>query len=269
MSVANEPHHPTPDGRPMRIPTTAKRLLDFFHTLIIYAWTVLSTIFFGTIVITISFFSKKGQCIHHVARAWGKCVLWMSGIRVKTHGFNPELRRHPCIYMSNHQSNFDIPVLYSGLPVQFRWLAKAELFRIPIFGQSMRSAGYISIDRSNRKSAFQSLAMAAEMIRNGTSVMIFPEGTRSSDGELLPFKKGGFVLAVDAGVPIVPIRISGTHAIMPKGHLLISRGKVRIDVGEPIQSADFTRKTKDDLMIRVREAMSSVSPGTMGGDGRG
>jgi 1-acyl-sn-glycerol-3-phosphate acyltransferase len=159
--------------------------------------------------------------------------------------------------------------LYSGLPVQFRWLAKAELFRIPIFGQSMRSAGYVSIDRSNRKSAFKSLAMAAEMIRNGTSVMIFPEGTRSSDGELLPFKKGGFVLAVDAGVPIVPIRISGTHSIMPKGRLLISRGKVRIDVGKPIQSADFTRKTKDDLMVRVRAAMSAASPGTMGGDSRG
>jgi 1-acyl-sn-glycerol-3-phosphate acyltransferase len=86
---------------------------------------------------------------------------------------------------------------------------------------------------------------------------------------LLPFKKGGFVLAVDAGVPIVPIRISGTHSIMPKGRLLISRGKVRIDVGKPIQSADFTRKTKDDLMVRVRAAMSAASPGTMGGDSRG
>jgi 1-acyl-sn-glycerol-3-phosphate acyltransferase len=253
----------------MRVQTTAKRLLDFFHTLIIYAWTILSTIFFGMIVITLPFFTKEGKYIHHVARVWAKGVLWVSGIQVKIHGFDPELGNQSCIYMSNHQSNFDIPVLYSGLSAQFRWLAKAELFRIPIFGQSMRSAGYISIDRSNRKSAFRSLAMAAEMIRNGTSVMIFPEGTRSSDGVLLPFKKGGFVLAVDAGVPIVPIKISGTHKIMPKGRLLISRRKVRIDVGKPIQSADFTRKTKDDLMMKVRAAMSALSPGTMEGDSRG
>jgi 1-acyl-sn-glycerol-3-phosphate acyltransferase len=253
----------------MRVPTTAKRLLEFCHTLIIYAWTILSTIFFGTMAIVVSYFSKTGESVHHVARAWGRSILWVSGIQVVTYGFDPEMIGRSCIFMSNHQSNYDIPVLYSGLPIQFRWLAKAELFKIPIFGRGMRSAGYISIDRSNRKSAFRSLAKAAEMIRNGSSVMIFPEGTRSSDGVLLPFKKGGFVLAVDAGVPIVPMIISGTHQIMPKGRLLISRRKVRIDVGKPIQSADYTRKTKDDLMKQVRAAMSEISTRTMEGDGRG
>jgi 1-acyl-sn-glycerol-3-phosphate acyltransferase len=103
------------------------------------------------------------------------------------------------------------------LPVQFRWLAKAELFKIPIFGRAMRGVGYISIDRSNRKSAFESLKQAALTIRNGTSVLIFPEGTRSRDGRILPFKKGGFVLAVDAGVPVVPIIIKGTGGSCPKG----------------------------------------------------
>src|SRR5210317_685359 len=127
----------------------------------------------------------------------------------------------PCILMPIHQSNFDIPVLLGRLPVQFRWLAKAELFKIPIFGRGMRGCGYISIDRSNRKSAFQSLAEAATKIRNGVSVLIFPEGTRSRDGKILPFKKGGFVLSVDAGVPIVPIVIYNTGSIMPKGRLRI------------------------------------------------
>lgn len=253
----------------MKPQTTAKRPLDYFHTLIIYAWTILSTVFFGLFAIVVAFFSEKGEAVHHVARVWGKCILWISGIRVDTHGFDPGLKDQSCILMSNHQSNYDIPVLYSGLPVQFRWLAKEELFRIPIFGRSMRSAGYISIDRSNRKSAFKSLAKAAEMIRGGTSVMIFPEGTRSSDGQLLSFKKGGFVLAVDAGVPIVPIMISGTHKIMPKGRLLISRQRVRIDVGKTIQSSEFTRKTKDDLMTHVRAAMSEASSKNMGGDARG
>lgn len=221
-------------------------------------WTIIATIVFGTTATLTSFFSKKGNGVHHVARIWAKSILWVSCIRVKVNGFQPEWAKRPNIYMSNHQSNFDIPVLLSALPVQFRWLAKAELFKIPIFGSGMRGAGYISIDRSNRKSAFRSLIQAAKMIRNGTSVMIFPEGTRSSDGQLLSFKKGGFVLAVDAGVPIIPIAVSGTHEIMPKGRWLICRRAVRIDIGSAIRTSGYTYKTRDDLMARVRNAMADL-----------
>ena len=154
--------------------------------------------------------------------------------------------------MCNHQSNFDIPVLLSYLPVQFRWLAKAELFKIPIFGRGMRAAGYISIDRFNRASAFESLGEAAEKIKGGVSVMIFPEGTRSIDGKIRPFKKGGFVLAVDAGVPIIPIVLRGTRSIMPKGQLRINPGHVYMDIQKPIDTSDYTRDSKDDLIERVR-----------------
>jgi 1-acyl-sn-glycerol-3-phosphate acyltransferase len=157
--------------------------------------------------------------------------------------------------MCNHQSNYDIPVLLGELPVQFRWLAKAELFKVPIFGRGMRGAGYISIDRFDRSSAFQSLDKAAATIKQGTSVMIFPEGTRSVDGKLLPFKKGGFVLAVDAGVPIVPLVISGTHDIMPKGRLLVRRQSVHVQIQPPIETSAYTRDNKDDLMARVRQSM--------------
>jgi 1-acyl-sn-glycerol-3-phosphate acyltransferase len=160
--------------------------------------------------------------------------------------------------MPNHQSNFDIPVLLGCLPVQFRWLAKAELFKIPIFGRGMRGCGYISIDRSNRKSAFQSLTEAATKIRNGVSVLIFPEGTRSWDGKILPFKKGGFVLSVDAGVPIVPIVIFNTWSIMHKGTLLVRRRSVRMDILAPIPTSGYTRKTKDDLMDTVRSTIRNA-----------
>lgn len=231
------------------------KIVYILHTIVIFVWTVLITIVLGSTAILVSFFSKNGDAVHLVARAWGRSILWVSAIRVNVNGFDSEWVKRPNIYMSNHQSNFDIPVLLSAFPAQFRWLAKAELFKIPIFGSSMRGAGAISIDRSNRKSAFASLNLAAKMIRSGTSVMIFPEGTRSDDGQLLPFKKGGFVLSVDAGVPIVPIVISGTHEIMPKGRLLIRRRTVRIDVGAPVQSSDYTRKTKNDLMTHVRSAM--------------
>lgn len=244
------------------------KIVYVLHTILIFVWTVLATIVLGTTAILVSFFSKNGNAVHLVARAWGRSILWVSGIRVNVNGFDREWVNRPNIYMSNHESNFDIPVLLSALPAQFRWLAKAELFKIPIFGSSMRGAGAISIDRSNRKSAFASLNLAAKMIRSGTSVMIFPEGTRSEDGQLLPFKKGGFVLAVDAGVSIVPIVISGTHGIMPKGRLLICRRKVRIDVGPPVQTSDYTRKTKDDLMTHVRSAMlEKHGAAERGGDG--
>ena len=238
------------------------------HTLVDYGWIVAATFVFGLVAIATSFFSRNGDAVHHVARMWGRSILWVSGIRTLTRGFTDPMRHQSCIYMTNHQSNFDIPVLYGALPVQFRWLAKAELFRIPVFGRGMRGAGYISIDRSNRQSAFKSLDQAAESIRHGTSVMIFPEGTRSRDGGLLPFKKGGFVMAVDAGVPIVPVVISGTHDIMPKGALLIRRRSVDVHVGAPIKTAEFTRQTKDALMAKVRDAMLAMTQDACQGGGR-
>jgi 1-acyl-sn-glycerol-3-phosphate acyltransferase len=157
--------------------------------------------------------------------------------------------------MPNHQSNADIPVLLGRLPVQFRWLAKAELFKIPIFGRAMRKVGYISIDRSDRKSAFESLAQAALTIRNGTSVLIFPEGTRSPDGRILPFKKGGFVLSVDAGVPIVPVIIRGTRDIVPKKHFIIRPARVTMEILDPVETSDYTRKTKDQLLEKIRSIL--------------
>jgi 1-acyl-sn-glycerol-3-phosphate acyltransferase len=158
--------------------------------------------------------------------------------------------------MPNHQSNFDIPVLLGHLNVQFRWLAKVELFKIPIFGYAMKRAGYISIDRSNRKSAFKSLKRAAKIIREGVSVLIFPEGTRNKESNIGLFKKGGFVLAVDSGVPIVPVIIHGTRAIMPKKKLLIRPKDVILEIKKPIETRDYTRKTKEDLMEKVRQTIS-------------
>jgi 1-acyl-sn-glycerol-3-phosphate acyltransferase len=182
----------------------------------------------------------------------------VSGIHVHVNGLENLNVGGSCILMPNHQSNFDIPVLLGCLPIQFRWLAKAELFKIPIFGRGMRGCGYISIDRSNRKSAFQSLAEAAAKIRNGVSVLIFPEGTRSRDGKILPFKKGGFVLSVDAGVPIVPIVIFNTWSIMPKGRLRIRTQSVQMDILAPIPTSGYTRKTKDDLMDSVRNTICNA-----------
>jgi 1-acyl-sn-glycerol-3-phosphate acyltransferase len=209
----------------------------------------------GTLVIIIAMLSKKGNVPHLVARMWGRSILFVSRVHVEIEGLEHIPAGRSCILMANHQSNFDIPVLLGRLPIQFRWLAKEELFRIPIFGRGMRGCGYISIDRTNRKLAFQSLKEAARKIREGVSVMIFPEGTRSRDGKIRSFKKGGFVLSVDAGVPIVPIVIYGTHSIMPKGRLMVRSQDVRMEILAPINTSDYTRKTKDELMEKVRMAI--------------
>ena len=186
------------------------------------------------------------------ARLWGNSILLANLTKVSITGLHHIDPSRPLIYMANHQSNFDIPVLLGKLPVQFRWLAKAELFKIPIFGRGMRGCGYISIDRSDHKAALLSLKEAARTIRAGTSVLIFPEGTRSPDGRIQPMKKGGFILAIEAGVPIVPIIIHGTRNIMAKGERRINPGNVRLDITPPINTTLYSRKDKDRLLAKVQ-----------------
>ena len=222
------------------------------RTPFIIAVSVLMTFVLGSLVIILAFFTKSGNTPHLVARFWGNFILFVCGIKVKVNGVARVDPTKSYVFMANHQGNFDIPVLLGCLPFQFRWLAKAELFRIPIFGRAMRGCGYISIDRFNQSSAFDSIARAAETIRNGVNVMIFPEGTRSLDGKIKPFKKGGFVLTVDAGVSIVPVIIHGTYSIMPKNRLLIRPGPVSLDILEPVETSGYTRENKDVLMEKIR-----------------
>jgi len=222
------------------------------RTLLIILWIVPDTIIFAIITIIVSLFDSVGNTPHKVARLWARSILAAGRIKVTVRGLsNIDLSRS-YIYMSNHQSNFDIPVLLAHLPVQFRWLAKVELFRIPVFGYAMKRAGYISIDRSNSRSAIKSLKSAANIIRDGVSVLIFPEGTRSNDGSIMPFKQGGFIIGVDSGVPVVPVIIRGTRSIMPKKRLRIEPGNVVLEIKKPIESSDYTRKTRDALMKKVR-----------------
>ena len=222
------------------------------RTTYILLWIVLTTFFWGLTAIFASFFTRTGNPVHIIARIWARGILFASRIKVTVNGLANIDPTQSYVYMSNHQSNFDIPVLLAYLPVQFRWLAKAELFKIPIFGRAMRGAGYVKIDRFNQQSAFESINEAAAKMKNGVSVMIFPEGTRSRDGKIRSFKKGGFVMAVDAGVPIVPIVLKGTWAIMEKSSLKINTGEVSLNIESPIATTDYTRENKDDLIKSVR-----------------
>ena len=221
-------------------------------TVFVIVWVVFITFVLAITAIATALILRRQDPVHKVGRFWANLILFASRIKVTVNGLANIDSSRSYIYMCNHRSNFDIPVLLGCLPVQFRWLAKAELFKIPIFSQAMRAAGYISINRFNQESAFESISEAARRIKDGVSVMIFPEGTRSRDGKIQPFKKGGFVLAVDAGVPIIPIILTGTRSIMPKGQMRIFPGNVTMDICKPVDTSGYTRETKDDLLERAR-----------------
>jgi 1-acyl-sn-glycerol-3-phosphate acyltransferase len=163
-----------------------------------------------------------------MARYWSRIMLHVVGAKVTYHDPEGALKRSRCVYIANHISNVDIWALGNVLPIRTRFVAKQELFRIPVLGWAMRVAGFISINRANRAEAIRSLTHAAEKIRSGHPVVLFPEGTRSRDGQLQPFKKGAFHLAIRAGVPVIPVAIRGTFEIMPPGALRVRPGPVEV-----------------------------------------
>ena len=198
--------------------------------------------------VLISLFSRTGNIPHLLARLWARFTLWCARVRVEMKG-EENIPRGPAVYMANHVSHFDVFAILGHLNVQFRWTAKKELYSIPLLGLAMRRAGYIMIDRSNHERALASMRVAAEKIRGGASIVIFPEGTRSCDGRLqYPFKKGGFHLAVQAGVPIVPITIVGSREVLPKHGKRVKPGTITMNVGRPIETAG---RSVEELMEEV------------------
>jgi 1-acyl-sn-glycerol-3-phosphate acyltransferase len=193
-----------------------------------------------------------------LARLWSRLVLGAAGVRWEAR-YDPGLEpRRPAVYASNHQSLFDIPVLVLAMPADFRMVAKRSLLFVPIFGWALWLAGFLFIDRSNRERAIRTLDRAARRLRGGTSIVVFAEGTRSADGRLLPFKRGGFVLAIQAGVPVVPVTLRGGTAILPKGSLSPRPGRMQAIFGAPIDTGAYRYETRDDLVARARQAIAAA-----------
>jgi len=207
--------------------------------------------------ILFTLFDRSGRIYYAHARAWGRIGIWMAGVKLEVSGQEKVPLDKPVIFMSNHQGNFDILSLFVAIPRQFDWIAKEELFAIPVFGHSMRRAGYIPLDRSDGRSAMKSIEAAAEMIKGGRSVVIFPEGTRTTDGNLLPFKRGGFLLAARAGVPIVPLTISGSGRVNPCKRLELYPGRIRIRFADPVMPGKGGGAHRDTLMEEVRSAIEA------------
>jgi 1-acyl-sn-glycerol-3-phosphate acyltransferase len=199
-------------------------------------------------------------------RMWAPSALWLCGVDVEVrapHGFPGG----PAIYASNHESALDVWLLFRTVPRNgLRFIAKEELFHIPIFGWYLRMARFVAVDRRHHARAVAALQQAGRIVRGGTSLIVFPEGTRSRDGHVQPFKKGPFVVAMEAGVPVVPVAIAGAAALNPKGLLSVRPGPVRVAVGAPLTPADFPDKSA--LLGEVRHRIIALHQelGGAGGD---
>lgn len=185
-----------------------------------------------------SVFQRSDVPVREVALAWGKNLCRDCRIEVKTSALDTVDWSQPLVVLSNHQSLVDIPVILAGIGRPFGFVTKKELFRIPAFGTAMVRLGCVEIDRRDRDSARQSLAEAARSVREGASIVAFPEGTRSADGSLLPFKKGPFYLIQQSGVGAVPIALRGTREVLPRGSLQPRAGTVELRVGTPLRCED-------------------------------
>lgn len=227
------------------------------RTVIVTIWAVATTILGSASALALSIYDRQRDWTRPVGRLWARCILMVSGVKIHVQGYHHVRHDYGFIFMANHQSMFDIIALLACLPIRFRWLAKKELFQIPLFGHALTKGGHVPIDRSDRKSAYQSLLDAAGRIATGASVIIFPEGSRSSDDRLNPFKPGGFYLALLAKRPIVPVAIYGTHQVLPKGSIRVKPGHVIVRISRPISTDRFERKTKHLLMAEVRSVIEN------------
>jgi 1-acyl-sn-glycerol-3-phosphate acyltransferase len=230
--------------------------------MILSIFKILFAIFFSAFVATLELlmipFHKKGNLFHKLAKFHARGVLAVSGVKVVTKGVeNLDLSRS-YIYVANHASLFDIPSVIAGVPDQIRIVYKKELEKIPIFGWGLKyGKTYIGIDRGKGQRALQSLEKAANKIRTGASVLMFAEGTRTTDGNLQPFKRGAFNLAVKARVPVVPLTIIGSYHVLPKNSLKINPGTIELILDKPIEPMNDNGKAAEmQLMDSVHRAIT-------------
>ena len=217
----------------------------------------LYTIVFGVLSLVSGIVDRRGRLAHRCARVWARVILRTVGVRVRVHGDWPVTGLTSAVYISNHQSIFDIPVVFATIPAQLRVLAKAMLGGIPFIGWHLRRAGHVLVDRANPGPSV--VRKMQQLVESGASLVVFPEGTRSDDGRVGPFKPGVFAIAVDRQLPIIPITLSGTRHVMRKGHLTARSGVVDVIVHAPISTVGLTRDDVAGVTALARAAVTGSS----------
>lgn len=241
-----------PRTSPPRRPT----FVNYLHSAVAIPLIYLYTVVMGTLSLALSLYDPEGRGQHWCASTWSRMIARTVGARVRVIGAEELRAGESYVFLSTHQSYMDIPVMLGYLPAQLRIAAKREVFLIPFLGWHMRRAGHISINRGSTADAVAALQRAAREIRPGVSPFLYPEGTRTRDGSLQPFKKGGFRLALESGLPIVPVTILGTRALLPRDSFVFRPGPVRMHLDPPIPTAGLDESDLPALMRKVRDRMT-------------
>ncbi|HEY7370421.1 MAG TPA: lysophospholipid acyltransferase family protein [Thermoanaerobaculia bacterium] len=231
-----------------------------------WIWTMagLLTVVFGLPSIVAAFLTPHGDGFAAFARGWARSVLWVAGMPVEARHRSRVVKGRSYVVAPNHESFVDILVLFSALPTTVRFMAKRSIFRVPVLGWAIAAAGFVPVDRGDRKSAGTSVDIALRRLRDGRSLVLFPEETRGSGGDLLPFKRGAELLALRAGLPLLPVGIAGTAARLPRGSLRVTPGPVAIAIGEEIaaegEKGSTTSRLREEISRLREEARGMLAP---------
>ncbi len=219
---------------------------------------IVATIIMGSISMLTSLFDSKGRAQHQIARIWSRMLLGVSGVKMRIEGLEKIDPGGCYVFVANHRSLMDIPVVMAHIPLQVRFFAKKGLFLIPIMGTHLRRAGHLPVVKDDPRASLRSMSDAARIIRqSGISVLLFPEGGRGTDG-LKEFKEGAAYVAIKAGVPIVPIAMLGTREVLPMGSMQIMSGVVELRIGNPIPTENYTLKDRALLTQMMREKVAEL-----------
>ena len=218
-------------------------------------WATVATVILGIPVMVAGMLSRTGNLAFSISKIWAYTMIAASFVRTEIKNKNKILKGTPYIIISNHQSHYDIITLVTTLGIQFRWIIKKEILKLPIFGYALYASRNIFIDRSNTTSAIESINKGFDRLPKGVSVMVFAEGTRSPDGQIHEFKKGGFVTAVRRKIPILPVTVNGSRRVMRKGSFTLKPGKIQIVIGDPIDTSGYTTDTVQELIDKTRQTI--------------
>lgn len=231
-------------------------LLNYLRSAVAIPLIYLYTVVMASISLTVSFFDTGGRKQHWCAQTWCKLISRTAGMEVRTHGLENIRPGVSYVFLSSHQSYMDIAAMLGYLPAQLRIAAKKSLFKVPFMGWHLSRAGHIPIDRKSSENAIAAMQKAADYLTDGVCVFLYPEGTRSRDGHLQSFKKGGFKLALQAGAPIIPVTIIGTREVLPVDSIIFRPGPAEMYVGAPIPTAGLGDDDMENLMQQVWDEMA-------------
>jgi len=232
-------------------------IIGFIKILWLGLWLCIVTlILFWPITVT-ALLSRTGNLAFTLSKIWAWVVLNATFTRASIKGKEKIERDQSYVIISNHQSHFDIPVLVTRLGIQFRWIIKKELLKVPLFGYALYASRNIFIDRSDKQATIKSIHKGIHRLPKGTSLLFFAEGTRSPDGQIHPFKKGGFVTAIENQMMILPVTVNGSRKVLPKGSVVFHSGSIQLVIGNPIDASAFTSGRIDELVRKTRDVIVS------------